>query len=329
MKINMLISRVVLLAIIIGGYFSHMANGSVQIYGHRGMAGLYPENTLEGYAESIKLGVDSLDIDVALTKDNIVVGSHDPFLNKDLTRDSTGQWLKDNNSLINDYTFAELQQFDVGKINPLSSYYSSYPEQCGMDGIKIPSMEQVMQLIKSKGNNNHKLQIEIKTSPERENQEYIEKFVKSIIDTLEKNNFIDKAELQSFDWRTLIYAKQLNANVKTSFITEQSMSFDIFADYWPVDNTQWTAGYRLVDYNGSMMDMMANLGADNWCPLYTNVTPELVAEAHAKNIKVIPWTADTKQDMIKLISAGVDGIITNRPDLLREVMQELDMTLPA
>lgn len=329
MTIIKLISNKALLTIFIGAFFSHMASGTVQIYGHRGMAGLYPENTLEGYAESIKLGVDSLDIDVALTKDNIVVGSHDPFLNKDLTRDSSGQWLKDNKNLINNYTFAELQQFDVGKINPASSYYRSYPEQCGMDNIKIPSLEQVIQLIKSTGNNNHKLQIEIKTSPLRENQEYIEVFVRAIIDIIEKNNFIEKAELQSFDWRTLIYAKRLNANVKTSFITEQSLSFDMFADYWPVDNTPWTAGHRLADYNGSMMEMVANLGADNWCPLYTNVTPQLVAEAHAKNIKVIPWTADTKQAMLSLIDAGVDGIITNRPDLLRELMAELGMDLPA
>ncbi|MBP9722422.1 MAG: hypothetical protein KBD64_04600 [Gammaproteobacteria bacterium] len=110
---------------------------NIEIYAHRGITAYFPENTLLSYQESLKLGVNSLDIDVAMTRDNIIVGSHDPFLNKDLTRDSSGKWLDNNNIKIIDLTFTELQKYDVGRINPASPYSTHFPLQKGFDNIPI------------------------------------------------------------------------------------------------------------------------------------------------------------------------------------------------
>lgn len=316
------------LIIILLGIFS-LNMHALEIYAHRGFAAFWPENTLLSYEKSLELGVDSLDIDIALTKDNIVVGSHDPFLNKDITLDNNGNWLSNNKIQINDLTFAELQTYKVGKVRPNSKYAKDFPLRNNLDNITAPSLEQVIDLIKTKGNTKHKLQIEIKTNPKKHNQAYIEKFVRAIISTLEKNSFVEKAELQSFDWRTLLYAKQLNSRIKTSFITQQSLSFDSFNTALLNGKVSWTAGHKIGDHDNSIIKLLSFLGADNWCPYYKNVTKELVEQAHKTNIRVIPWTADTKEDMLKLIDDGVDGIITNRADIMREVMSSKGMPLPA
>lgn len=295
---------------------------ALEIYAHRGLAAYWPENTLIGFEKSIALGVDSLDIDIALTKDNIVVGSHDPFLNKNLTRDFNGKWLKNNKLKISDFTFQQLQQFDVGSIRPGSQYSLRFPKRHALDNIKIPSLQQVIKLVKSQANKNVKLQIEIKTNPKYDDDRYIKKFIKAIVDTLKANDFLTRAELQSFDWRTLIYARDIAPKVKLSFITQQSLLRNIFSFTNMPKGRSWTAGYKLEDYNNSVIEVLAAVGADNWCPYYKNVTKELVTKAHAYNIRVIPWTADTKRDMKKLIKDGVDGIITNKSDLLKQVLSE-------
>lgn len=292
---------------------------ATEIYAHRGLAAYWPENTLIGFQKSLELGVDALDIDVSLTKDNIVVGSHDPFLNKDLTRDPDGKWLKNNKLIVNDFTFAELQVYDVGSIRPRSWTSKQFPNQKKLDNIRIPSLDQVIELIK-KYDTKTKLQIEIKTNPKHDSDEYVQKFVQAIIGTLTKHDFLKKAELQSFDWRSLIYAKKINSKVNTSFITQQSLERNVFKSLGMPKGRSWTAGYNLKDYDNSIIKVLKAAGADNWSPFYKNVTKQLVQEAHANNIRVIPWTADSIIDMKKLINDGVDGIITNKSDVLKEVL---------
>lgn len=340
------IKKTIFLVLIIGSMISSMnqtgfaeinqpkttTKKTIEIYAHRGIAAFWPENTLIGYEKSIELGVTGLDIDVAITKDNIIVGSHDPFLNKHFTRDKTKQWLADDNIIISNLNFAELADYDVGKINPNSSYGKHFNLRESLDNISIPSLEQVIALIKTKGSSFHKLQIEIKTDPKLHNDQYIENFVRQIIAVLNKNNFISQAELQSFDWRTLLYAKKIAPSVRTSYITQQHAEFNTFADrntwFGLRPKLSWTAGYKLKDFNNSVPFMISKLGGDIWCPSYTDLTQELVAMAQSYNLKVIPWTVDDKSDMQKLIDLDVDGIITNRSDLLREVLAYNNILLP-
>ncbi len=289
---------------------------SIEIYSHRGYAGCYPENTLLGYQESINLGVHSLDIDVAITKDNIIVASHDRFLNKDFTRDKNKQWLTDNNLMIDTLNYDELLLYDVGSVNPNSTYYSSFPHQKSSDNVIIPTLEKIIELIKeheNKTQKNHKIQIEIKTEP-NDSHEYVKNFVDAIAKVLVATDFVTYTELQSFDWRSLIYAKQILPDVKTSFITQQNAWFDSFAE-------GWTAGYKLEEGANSIPHLIATLGGNIWCPDYKDLTAELIKEAHSYNIKVIPWTVDDTQAMSQLIDWDIDGIITNYPHLLKDLLQ--------
>ncbi|MBP9722361.1 MAG: hypothetical protein KBD64_04290, partial [Gammaproteobacteria bacterium] len=155
----------------------------------------------------------------------------------------------------------------------------------------------------------------------------IEKFVKTILSVLEKNNFLARAELQSFDWRALLYAKKIYPKVKISFITQQDSEFDTFSNK---NNFAWTAGYNIKDFNNSIPQMIAKLGGDIWCPNYRNIVEnlELINLAHSYNIKVVPWTVDTPEEMIVLIDAGVDGIITNYAERLRGLLKVRNISLP-
>lgn len=286
----------------------------VEIYSHRGFAGLHPENTLLGYQESLNLDVDSLDIDVAITKDNIIVASHDRYLNKDFTRDSNKNWLENNNLEISNFNYEDLKNYDVGRSNPQSLYFQSFPNQVGADNVIIPSLQNIIEFIlehSKAGKKLPKIQIEIKTSPIADSNKQVEKFVNAIIKVLADTNFIHQAELQSFDWRTLIYAKKILPAIKVAYITEQTKVFDSF-------KAKWTAGYQLEDYNNSVPFIIAKVGGDIWCPYYKDLTEELITEAHLYNIKVIPWTVDTEIEMQQLINWGVDGIITNYPNILRQ-----------
>lgn len=297
---------------------------ATEIYSHRGGAGLMPENTLEAYKNSLELKVDAIDIDVAITKDNIIVGSHDPYLNKNFTRDSKNKWLENNRLEIKNFNFLELKQYDVGKINPDSNYKKKYPAQSSFNNIRIPSLDEVIELIKeqNKSNKNIKIQIEIKTDPNKDSNAYIKNFVEHIIFSLRKYDFIEHAELQSFDWRNLLYAKKIEPKIKTSYITEENFWRNL---WYSIGNkifglNLWTANHKLSDYNNSWPHMIAKLGGDTWCPNYKDLTKELVDEAHANNLRVVPWTANSVPDMMSLIAMGVDGIITDRPDILKKLL---------
>jgi len=270
--------------------------------------------------KSLEIGVHALDIDVAITKDNIVVGSHDPYLNKDFTRDlqNDSQWLKNNNIKINKLNFSELKRYDVGKIDPNSDYGYKYPDQKSLDGEFIPSVSQVIDLIKEY-NKKTKIQIEIKTRPDRDSSKFVKNFVDHIILVLRQQNYLEYAELQSFDWRVLQYAKQVEPKIKTSYITKKYNFWERLY-HLVFGAPDWKAGHLLTNYKNSIPYMITRLGGDIWCPNYKGLSEEYVKEAHAYNLKVIPWTVNDEVEMLSLIKMGVDGIITDRPDILKKII---------
>jgi glycerophosphoryl diester phosphodiesterase len=297
----------------------------VEIYGHRGMAGLLPENTVVGYEAALELGVDAIDVDVGVTRDKIVVASHDPFLNPALTRDQYGRWIQNPQDYqISKLLFADLKAFDVGRLNPHDSYRLAYPDQQGLDHIEIPSLQSILALLKKPHNARVKVQIEMKTSPvDRAHTQPLEVFVKSIIDCLNEQGMLHRAELQSFDWEALLLAKRMAPEIKTSFITEQVPGgFDTFAPLDQMDQKQlnWAGGHQLSESGGSIPKLIRQLKGQTWCPFYKNLNAALVREAHDQGLRVVPWTVDHRTDIVQMIEMGVDGVITNRPDILKQML---------
>lgn len=289
-----------------------------QIYGHRGAAGLSPENSLPAYRTALRLGVDVIDMDVTMTRDGVVVVNHEPFLNPDLTRTPQGKWIDDKQVFIKDLTFEQLSQYQVGKINPNSEYALKYPFQYPEEHVTIPRLEDVIALGEKISHKKIRYQIELKTNPlQRDWSVDPQELAKAVAKIIRRHGITHRTEIQSFDWRSLLAMQAVAPRVKTSFITDQSWyakQKELFEDRV----TTWHAGYDLDSLDGrSIPILIAQLGGKVWSPNFYDITPDAIAKAHQLGLKVVVWTVDAPDAMLRMLNIGVDGIITNRPDLLR------------
>jgi glycerophosphoryl diester phosphodiesterase len=137
---------------------------------------------------------------------------------------------------------------------------------------------------------------------------------------IDRKNLYTKIEVHSFDWRNLLYLQQIDPRICTSFITSKLENRGYLLTS-PFTYRQWFAGYKVKEYHNSWPQLIAALGGKIWCPDFKDVTDKNVAEAHEVGLRVVPWTVDNEKDLEKMIHIGVDGIITNRPDRLRLLLE--------
>ena len=301
---------------------------AIDIYGHRGAAGILPEHTIAGYETSLALGVNVIDMDVNLSKDGVPIVTHDPSLNIAITRDEKGNWLKAPTPAINSLTVAEIKRFNVGRINDSSYYGREFPKQYPLDNQAIPTLEEVINFAEKISDNKIRYQIEIKSSPFLHDSftDY-KQLYKAILEVIDRLGVIDRVELQSFDLRPLLAAKKERPDVKLSFVTDENISINnVLMGQW--GNLSWTAGFNVADYDNSIPKMLKSVGVSVWNPYYQDLTVEKVKDAHDHGLKVVPWSVDEETDMHKMIKFGVDGIITNRPDILRGILLIYGAQLP-
>jgi glycerophosphoryl diester phosphodiesterase len=297
------------------------------LQGHRGARGLAPENTLPAFAAALSLGVSTLELDTAITRDGVVVVSHDARLNPDITRGPDGRWLVPPTRAVRELTLDDVNHFDVGRIKPGSDYSRLFPDQKRMDGVRMPTLAQVFQLARSAGNAEVRFNIEIKTSPEKPADTLApEAFAKALLATIEHEGMASRVIIQSFDWRALKALQALAPKIQTSYLSAQQRSLDNIAA-GKTEGSAWTAGIQFGDH-GSIPKMVKAAGGAIWSPYHLELSADLVKEAHALGLKVVPWTVNKTEDMARLIDWGVDGLITDRPDFLRELMAEKKLPLP-
>ena len=297
------------------------------LQGHRGARGLAPENTLPAFAAALSLGVTTLELDTSVTKDGVVVVSHDARLNPDITRGPDGRWLNPPTRAVRELTLDDLAHYDVGRIKPGSEYSYRYPDQKRMDGVRMPTLSQVFQLARSAGNREVRFNIEIKTSPEKPADALApDAFAKALLAAIERDGMSSRVIIQSFDWRALKAVQALAPKIPTSFLSAQQGFLDNIGA-GKAEGSAWTAGIQFKDA-GSIPKMVKAAGGAIWSPYAPELSAYLVKEAHALGLKVIPWTVNKTDDMARLIDWGVDGLITDRPDFLREVMAEKKLPLP-
>jgi len=326
MRIPFRIHKIGLLAIIalfILPEFS-VTVAEIKIVGHRGAAGLMPENTLSGFRKAIEIGVDAIELDVHLTADNVVVVTHDYRLNSALTRDPQGRWIK-KRPLIKDLTQAQVQAYDVGKLKDTSKYARKYPIRRDIDGEYIPTLREVIKLLK-KTNKKTVLIIEIKTSPVKPRASNSPKLVAgAVAKILNEERFMDRAWVISFDWRSLRYIREVMPGVRTAHLTSASIRFDTIQKNKP-GASPWLAGIDIDDYD-SIPRAIKAVGGQCWASNYAHangngrgMTPLLVQQAHGLGLDVYVWTLNRESDMHRMIKGKVDGIITDRPDLLKSIL---------
>ena len=309
--------------------FSLLATPSLafDLEGHRGTRGLAPENTLAAFRRALQIGVTTIETDMAVTKDDVIVISHDPLLNPDIVRGPDGQWLASKGPPIRTLTLAELQRYDIGRISPTSQYAKQFPDQKAVDGERFPQLSELFALGKASGKPG-RFNIETMITPTcGADTPDPATFARLVVAAVEAANIGDRVTVQSFDWRTLIEVKRIAPEIETSCITMQTKDNDTVksADGGP---SLWHAGLDLRDHDGSLPALVKAAGCGVWSMFWRNLTPKDLADAHALGLKVLPWTVNDRTEMRRLIDLGVDGVITDYPDRLREVMAEKGMALP-
>ena len=302
----------------------------IQVYGHRGARGLSPEQTTPAYNTALRLGVDYVDMDINMTKDGIVVITHDLGLNPNLTRNKNGKWIK-KAIPINSLTLKKLQKYDVGRLKPGTKYAKYFPDQHGLDDVHISTLKDIIQYVKKIAGDKVGFQIEIKNNPSKPKKSATPKeYAKALYKVLKEENVINRTEVQAFDWQCLVELQKLDPKIKTAYLTDynhktlrESKSLKSFAGLDP------------EDYDYSLPKMVKHLGGACWEPYEMDLTKKSLKKAHDLGLKVVVWgwpeqegTEFNTKRIDQLIRWGVDGFITDRPDMLRGFLAARGYNLP-
>lgn len=267
--------------------------------GHRGSRGLLPENTIAAMKKALDLGVTTLEMDAVITKEGEVILSHEPFFNHDITMKPDGAFVKEEEEKsLNIYgmTYDQVRQFDVG-IKP----HPRFPQQQKVAAVK-PRLRDVIDSVRQYSQEKNipfpQWNIETKSQPATDNSYHPApgEFVEKLVAVIREKDIEAQTIIQSFDFRTLQYLHQHYPSFRTAMLIE---------DY----------DKRTLDEQLSALGFTPTI----YSPHASLVSSELVKHCHKKGMKVIPWTVNEREEMEKLIALGVDGIITDYPDLFARV----------
>lgn len=265
----------------------------VDIQGHRGARGYYPENTITAFIEAVKLGVTILELDVVISKDLQVVVSHEAWMNDVFcTRPDGIEVEKNSKEKYNLYKmpFSEIAKYDCGKRgNPEFPLQEAAPECKPLLSevvTKVDGYTKERKLLPVKFN------IEIKTEDGEKDGVFNpdpKTFVNLVYNEIKKQNIIERTNLQSFDVRILQEIKKKDSTIKTALLVENEDGLEI---------------------NLKRLGFIPNI----YSPDFMLVDEELVKNVKEKNMKLIPWTVNEVKDIKKMIALGVNGVITDYPD---------------
>lgn len=268
---------------------SHSALG-FDLQGHRGARGHLPENTLPSFELAATMGVDTLELDVGVTRDGVVVVHHDRRLNPDVAR-KDGQWVSAPAPTIHSLSFQELQAYDVGRIRPGSEYAARFPHQKPLDGTRVPRLAEVLRTPKVRFN------IETKLVPKAPDETLAaEPFARAVIAEVRKAGVEKRTTIQSFDFRTLKVVEREAPEIDTAYLTSGQSS-----DPAKVH----AAGARL------------------WSPDFRDLDAAKVTQARSLGLRIVAWTVNEPDEIERVLALKLDGIISDYPDRVRARMKTL------
>ena len=268
---------------------------TILVHGHRGARALRPENTIPAFRYAIDQGVDVLELDLAVTKDNVLVVSHSPFLinSRPGERVCTGPELPPNTA-IRTLTLRQVRQYDCG-----STTLARFPKQVAAPHTPVATFDEVLDL--AQGN---QVQFNVETKSFANHPELTpspEEFVRMIDEAVRQHHLVNRVMLQSFDFRTLAAMKAIDPEMRRSAL------------FGPAKED---ALMGITDHDKDFVPVAKRTSATILSPDESLVTPEGVAAVHAMGVQVAPWTVDTEEGWRTMADAHVDAIITDDPAAL-------------
>jgi|SRR6185437_10789373 len=269
---------------------------SLDLQGHRGCRGLMPENTIPAFIKALDLGVTTLEMDVVISKDKQVIVSHDPFLSHEICLKSDGMeiWANEEKKYnIYQMYSSELTKYDCG-----SKPHPRFPEQQKLKVYKpllVEVIEASERYAKQKNLPSPSYNIEIKSVAETDNifHPAPDEFSELVVGILETEEIIDRTTIQCFDVRVLQYIHKYYPEITLAYLIENKDT---------------------PEKNLELLGFIPNI----YSPEYVLVNEPLMQLAHNKKMKVLPWTVNTIEEAQKMITLGVDGIITDYPNLFKK-----------
>lgn len=270
------------LVILLRLYFYYKTK-KIEIQGHRGARGNYPENSLSAFKYALDNNIDVLELDLQLTKDNEVVIYHDKTINPNICVGSGF-------GVIKNLTLEEIKMYDCGsKQNP------DFPYQITVPNTQIPTFKELLNMI---GSNyyykNVKFNIEIKTEKELDTDQDVKRFVDAVITIIHNYGLTNSTTIQSFDPRALKYVRQIDPYIKTSYLIEE------------------------VNIDENLVFFAKDLDVQVISPDYSLLNKDNVLLLHKNGFDVLPWTVNDVSDVKRMIEYGVDGIITDYPKVMKD-----------
>lgn len=320
-KLSMLVS-----IFLLNGVFGVVQGFDLQ--GHRGARGLMPENTLPAFAKALSIGVSTLELDLAVTRDRQVVVMHNPRFEPEIARDARGDWLQQRSPAVRSMSLAEVKAYDVGRLNPASKYAERYPQQRAIDGTRVPTLGEVFELANRAGNRTVRFNIEVKTDPENPHATFPpEEFSRAVLDVIREYGMTQRVVVQSFDWRALQAVQDMAPEISTSYLTVDQDWLNTLQTGMP-GKSPWLNNYDVDDFDGVAARAIKAAGGSIWSSYHLEVSAEAIKLAQDIGLAVNVWTVNESARMRELIEMGVDGIITDYPDRLRQVLEGLNMPVP-
>lgn len=270
-----------------------ISSKNIEVQGHRGCRGLMPENTLEAFKKAIALPVDTLELDVVVSKDNMVVVSHEPYMNNKICLDPNGKsFPKTEAKRYNLYrmNYSEIKTFDCGL-----KFHKKFPEQEKLPCYK-PTLKEVISICDLL-NPKIKYNIELKATPELDDvfTPKPDHFVSLVLETLKKPNVLQRTNLQSFDLRILEAIKKQEPKIAVAILVDKNESI--------------SKKIKALSYKPEIIS-----------PNYKLLDAKTVKLYQDQGYKVIPWTVNNLSDMRKMIALNVNGIITDYPNRLIKIV---------
>ncbi|SFP81189.1 glycerophosphoryl diester phosphodiesterase [Amycolatopsis arida] len=308
------------------------------IQAHRGGLGLTVESTLAAFSRAMELGVTTLELDIQITEDGRDVVTHDRRINPAKCADTAPAFPDDPEfpyagKYVKNLTFAQVRTMDCG-----SQRLPNHPDQQLSPGATMPTLAEVFDLARRHHAWGIRFNVETKVEAAAPHETAPrEQFVRRAAWEVTRSGFAHNTTIQSFDWGALMLMRRTAPWLRTVALTQPE-----FLQVGQPGKSPWLGGLDIDDFDGSPVRAVRTFGASALSPVHGNpqggsvtdpdyvpfTTKALVDEAHRAGLRVVPWTINDKATMHKLIDDGVDGIITDYPDRLREVAEERGFRLP-
>jgi len=300
-------------------------NGSFDLQSHRGGRGEWTEESLTAFSNSLELGVSTLELDTHLTEDDAVVVWHDDIMTASKCADTGPAFAGDPEfpyagHRVRELTLAQVKTMDCGY-----QQLPGFPEQGNSVGTRVAELSEVFGLVRDYDAKKVSLNIETKVQVAGPaGADEMTALTRAVVAEIERSGMADRTTVQSFDWASLNVTRQLDPQLRLVALS----SGDTWLGVGQPGASVNLGGVDIDDYDGSLARAAEAQGYDAISPVFSSVTPAMIAAAHELGLPVIPWTVSTAADINAQLDLGVDGIITDYPTRLRGILAERGLKLP-